>query len=66
VLARMIWAYDLRLQPGTSLGSGSEALGKGRWRKNEFQTYEKCISSHDEPMVQFRKRASTGEVSLRE
>lgn len=59
VLARMISLYDLRLEPGISLGAGSEGLGKGKERKNEFQTDEKFVSSHDGPMVQFRKNTST-------
>jgi cytochrome P450 len=57
VLGRMLWLYDMQLEPGTSLGEGSDALGKGRQRKNEFQTYEKFVSSHIGPMVQFKTRA---------
>jgi hypothetical protein len=56
VLARMIWLYDMRVQPGTAVGEGCMELGKGRQRRNEFQTYEKFVSSHDGPVVQFRKR----------
>lgn len=58
VLARMVWVYDMRVQPGTRVGEGYKELGKGRQRKNEFQTYEKFVSSHDGPIVQFRKSNS--------
>jgi cytochrome P450 len=58
VLARMVWLYDMRVQPGTTVGEGYKGLGKGRQRKNEFQTYEKFVSSHDGPIVQFRKSNS--------
>jgi len=58
ILARLIWLYDMRLQPGTTLGEGDVELGNGRTRKKEFQTHEKFVSSHDGPMVQFRKRTS--------
>jgi cytochrome P450 len=56
VLGRLLWSYDVRLEPGTYLGEGSDELGKGRQRKKEFQTYEKFVSSHDGPMVQFKTR----------
>jgi len=56
VLGRMIWLYDMRLEPGTNLGEGNETLGDGRKKRNEFQTYEKFVSSHDGPMVQFKSR----------
>jgi len=51
VLARMVWVYDMLVQPGTRVGEGYKELGKGRQRKNEFQTYEKFVSSHDGPIV---------------
>jgi cytochrome P450 len=56
ILGRTIWRYDMRLKPGTTLGEGNPALGYGRERRNEFQTYEKFVSSHDGPVVQFKLR----------
>lgn len=56
ILARMIWLYEMRLKPGSSLGEGSEGLGWGRGRKGEFQLYDKFTSSHEGPLVEFRHR----------
>jgi cytochrome P450 len=56
VLARMICLYDMRLEPGTRFGEGHPTLGTGRERWNEFQTYEKFVSDHDGPLVQFKSR----------
>jgi hypothetical protein len=56
VLGRMTWLYDMRLEPMSTLGESSDVLGDGRERKNECQTYEKFVSSHDGPMVRFKSR----------
>ena len=56
MLARLLWLYDLRLQPGTMLGEGHPRLGKDRMRAKEFQLYDKFASTHDGPMLQFRSR----------
>ncbi len=55
-LARMLWLFDMRLQPGSTLGEGHVGLGDGRVRKEEFQLYDKFVSTHEGPMVQFRRR----------
>ena len=56
-LARMIWLYEMRIQPGSTLGEGNEKLGLGRQRKNEFQTLDRFVSMHDGPMVEFKRRS---------
>ncbi len=56
ILARMVWLFDMRLQPGSMLGEGHEGLGEGRLRKREFQLYDKFVSTHKGPLVQFRTR----------
>ena len=55
-LARMVWLFDMRLQPGSTLGEGHVGLGEGRARKGEFQLYDKFVSTHEGPLVQFRPR----------
>lgn len=55
-LARMLWLFDMRLQPGSTLGEGHWDMGEGRTRKAEFQLYDKFVSTHEGPMVQFRPR----------
>ena len=54
-LARIVWLFDMRLQPETTLGEGDAALGEGRGRKNEFQLYDRFVSTHEGPLVQFRR-----------
>ncbi|KAL8951794.1 MAG: hypothetical protein Q9222_002243 [Ikaeria aurantiellina] len=55
VLARILWRYDIKLE-GKS-GEGHENLGLDRGQANEFQTWEGFVSTHDGPMVQFRRRS---------
>lgn len=56
VLARLIWLFEMRLEPGATLGEGSNALGRGRGVKKEFQTIDNFVALHDGPMVQFKLR----------
>jgi cytochrome P450 len=56
MLARIIWLYDMRLQPGCFIGEGHETLGEGRTRKCEFQLWDSFVSTHEGPMVQFKPR----------
>jgi cytochrome P450 len=46
VVARTIWLFDLRLEPGSTLGEGRKELGPGRQRPNEFQTLGRFVSMH--------------------
>ncbi len=54
ILARIFWLYDMRLRGST--GEGCTSLGKSRERKNEFQTWEGFTSTHEGPMVEFKRR----------
>lgn len=56
VVARTIWLFDMRLEPGSTLGEGRKELGAGRQRPNEFQTLDRFVSVHEGPMVQFKRR----------
>jgi hypothetical protein len=56
VIARLIYLYDMRIQPGSSLGEGSYKLGEGRSRTGEFRTWDRFISHHEGPMVEFCPR----------
>ncbi|KAF7915318.1 uncharacterized protein EAE98_011184 [Botrytis deweyae] len=59
VLARLIWEFDMRLsvQEGVGLGEGKKGMGWGRERKQEFQTWDRFVSWHEGPMVEFRLRS---------
>lgn len=56
MLARMLWLYEMRLQPGSTLGEGRPSLGKDRSRKEEFQTKDVFVSTHEGPLVEFKPR----------
>lgn len=56
VIARLIYQYEMRVQPGSTLGQGRYAFGNGRHREHEFQTWDRFISYHEGPMVEYRPR----------
>lgn len=56
VMARLLLQFDMRLQPGSTLGEGSVSMGAGRQRKDEYQLYDAFASKNEGPMVQFRRR----------
>jgi cytochrome P450 len=55
-LARVLFEFDLRLAPGTSVGEGRPDLELGRRREEEFQLRDTFTSLKDGPMVQLRRR----------
>ena len=55
ILARIFWLYDMRLRG--SIGEGRTSLGRGRERTNEFQTWDGFTSTHEGPMVEFKRRS---------
>jgi cytochrome P450 len=55
VVARTLWLYDMRKEPGTALGEGHKGLGRERWT-NEFQTLDRFVSVHEGPSLQFKRR----------
>lgn len=54
VLARILWKYDVRLIG--RMGEGRMALGLDRERQNESQTWEGFVSTHEGPMVEYKRR----------
>ncbi|KAI8934053.1 hypothetical protein NX059_008819 [Plenodomus lindquistii] len=56
-IARVLYLYDLRLAPGTTLGAGSKDLEAGRTRATEYQIQDVFASKKDGPVLQFRARA---------
>jgi cytochrome P450 len=55
-IARVLYLYDFRLAPGTTLGAGSKDMELGRNRETEYQTKDVFASKKDGPMLQFRAR----------
>ncbi|KAK4069308.1 hypothetical protein Trihar35433_5887 [Trichoderma harzianum] len=56
VLARLIWLFDIRLDPSSNMGEGIGDAREGRRCKTEFQLYDRFVSSQKGPMLQFRYR----------
>lgn len=56
-LARVLWQFDCRLAPGTTVGEGKPDLEEGRRRTMEYQLKDTFTSVKDGPLVQFRARA---------
>ncbi|KAF1960044.1 cytochrome P450 [Byssothecium circinans] len=57
-IARVLFLYDLRLAPGTTLGAGNKNLEAGRTRPTEYQIEDRFASTKDGPILQFRTRGS--------
>jgi hypothetical protein len=57
VLSRLVWLFDMRLKPGSTLGEGGwEGAAYGRQRVGEYQLMDKFTSWMDGPLVEFRGR----------
>lgn len=61
-VARMVWIYEWRLQPGSSVGEGRKGMDWGRERKDEFQLWDKFVSISEGPLVEFKSRAALSAV----
>jgi cytochrome P450 len=55
-LAKLVFLYEMRIKPGSTLGEGAEGLGVERRRMWESQMWDVFLSRHEGPMVQFRPR----------
>ncbi|WPH01613.1 Hypothetical protein R9X50_00446100 [Acrodontium crateriforme] len=56
-LARAVFLYDMRLQPGSHLGEGNpSSLEYGRQRPMEFQLMDSFTSMKDGPLIEFKTR----------
>ncbi|GAQ42208.1 hypothetical protein AtubIFM55763_003598 [Aspergillus tubingensis] len=58
ILARLLWLFDMRLD-SVHREEGDKKKGDATWgrnRRDEFQTRDVFTSSHDGPVVQFRRR----------
>ena len=63
VIARLVWQFEMRILPGSSLGGGTGKAGSLRGKRAEFQLYDRFVSMHKGPMVQFRSREVAGTAS---
>lgn len=57
-LARLVWAYDMRLTPGPlgRVGEGKPGAEMGREREGEFQMLDIFVSDKEGPFANFRPR----------
>ncbi|KAF2092460.1 benzoate 4-monooxygenase cytochrome P450 [Rhizodiscina lignyota] len=56
VLAKTIYAYDVKAARGKVTGGGGPAAGRGREREDEYQLLDYLVAYRSGPMVQFRTR----------
>lgn len=56
MLARLVWLYDMRIEPGNVAGEGTGGEAEGRGCKNEYQLSDRFVSKQEGPVVQFRYR----------
>jgi cytochrome P450 len=57
VLARILYRFDMRRAPGSTVGGGDPSLGWGRRDKNQYHFKEAWLAIRCGPEVQFRERA---------
>ncbi|KAL1612329.1 hypothetical protein SLS60_000555 [Paraconiothyrium brasiliense] len=57
-IARVVFMYDLKLAPGSTLGAGRKDLEFGRTRATEYQIEDRFASTKDGPLLQFRPKNS--------
>lgn len=57
VLAKMLYAYDVRPVDGKVTGGGGKSSGKGREREDEYQLLDYLVAYRSGPMVQFKARS---------
>ena len=55
-IARTLYRFDVRSEPGSTLGEGSPELGWGRRDRKQFQVDDAYNSIRNGPMIQFKKR----------
>lgn len=57
VLAKVLFAFDVRPDPASRLGAGDPVAGQpGRRAEGQYQTYDAFVSLRNGPMVQFKRR----------
>lgn len=57
ILARLVWLFDLRMEPGNTKGAGTGDAVEGRRCKGEYQLKDHFVSAQDGPVLQLRYRA---------
>ncbi|KAI1288578.1 cytochrome P450 [Xylaria venustula] len=56
ILARLIWSFDIRVEPNNSAGEGTGLGSSGRAKKDEYQNYDHHVSEQHGPVLKFRMR----------
>lgn len=56
IIAKMIYQFEIRLDPSNNLGGGSPDGREGRRNVEQYQLYDVFVAIRDGPMVQLKKR----------
>lgn len=57
VLAKLVYTFEMRRDPGNNLGGGDPIHGRlGRRNPDEYQIYDIFVSLRDGPMIQLKRR----------
>ena len=56
VLAHILWGFEVKLAPGSSLGEGAKGAGYGRERKDEYQLLDFFAAAGYGPELCFKLR----------
>ena len=54
-MARTLYRFDVRAEPGSTLGEGSPELGSGRRDRKQFQLDDAFVGIRNGPTIQFKK-----------
>lgn len=56
LMAKLFYLYEVRKDPNSGLGGGSENGREGRRDPNHFQLYDTFVAARDGPMIQLKRR----------
>jgi hypothetical protein len=56
VVAKVVWGFEIRQEPGNGLGCGGKGMGAWREIVDQYQTYKMFVSGRRGPVVQLKER----------
>jgi cytochrome P450 len=56
VLAKLVYRFELKQQPGNNLGGGMPNFRPGHQQEDRYQLYDAFVAMRNGPMIQFKER----------